>query len=385
MKSIFYVLLLSFAAGKAWAFPVHSLVDTSSVQCSAEVITRGDTIYSTLEALDVACLEINMETGFVIEGGASYEAQIVDGTPNARVGASSTESTLSVLSPTAAGLGKFADIPVNYNNGLPQITIPITVVKEGELQLPVAMQYHASGVKVEEVASWVGLNWSLSAGGVINRQVIGGPDESYSGNLGQKGQVPTTTYYNTRTGYYADSGFAPFFPFLICTPANMATPTPQNVRLGDEFLGAALGIKDTEPDLFTFNVAGYTGKFYFDTLRRVHLIPQQDVKILVNFDNAERQFNAWTLITPDGTRYHFGENNAFETSRSAVGSDQFVTTGTKLRSTWHLTRVESADQKRNIYLEYVTESVNTHTQFELFCGETIRVLHCNRHIDKIYV
>lgn len=358
MKRIFYVLLLSFAVGKAWASPVHALVDTASVQCSAEVITRGDTIFSTLEALDVACLEINMAAGFVIEGGASYEAQVVDGTPNGRQGASGTESTLSVLSPTAAGLGKFADIPVNYNNGLPQITIPITVVKEGELQLPVALSYHASGVKVEEVAGWVGMNWSLSTG-VINRQVIGGPDESYAGNLGHKGQVPQTTYYHTRSGYYSDGGFRPFVS-LVCTPANMATPPAQSYRAGDAFLAAALGIKDTEPDLFTFNVAGYTGKFYFDTLHQVQLIPQQDVKILVDFDNTEKQFSAWTLVTPDGTRYHFGENNAFETSRSAVGSDQLVTTGAKLRSSWLLTRVESADRKRNIYLEYTPETVNTH-------------------------
>ncbi|AEI52172.1 RHS repeat domain-containing protein [Runella slithyformis] len=353
MKHIFFVLLLSFAVGKAWAFPVPALVDTASVQCSAEVITRGDTVYSTLEALDVACLQINTQAGFVIEGGASYEAQIVDGSPNARIAAGSSATSLSILSPTAAGLGKFADIPVNYNNGLPQITIPVTVVKEGELQLPVTLQYHASGVKVEEVAGWVGLNWTLSAGGVINRQVMGGPDESYGG--GSKGQVPQTSYYNTRTGYYADRGFRPFVPFLVCSPPASATPLAQNLRLGDEFLGSALGIKDTEPDLFTFNVAGYTGKFYFDTLRQVHLIPQQDVKILVNFDNAGKQFSTWTLVTPDGTRYHFGENNAYETSRTGAGSNAYPLSVAELRSSWLLTRVESADRQRNIYLEYTAE------------------------------
>ncbi len=362
MKRLFYLLLLLGTATQVWATPAHFRMDPDTLQCSADVINRGDTIYSTLNTLDVACLEINIEAGFVVEGGASYEAQIVEGAANARMGVGGSEGILSVVSPTAASLGKFADIPVNYNNGLPQISIPITTVREAELQLPVTLQYHASGVKVEEVASWVGLNWTLSAGGVINRQVMGGPDESYEDptHAGQKGQVPTTSNYNTYTGYYADGGFSAFQPFLVCTPIEMATPPTQSLLLGDTFLGAALGLKDTEPDLFTFNVAGYTGKFYFDNQRQVHLIPQQDVKIVVNFDNANKQFNTWTLVTPDGMRYHFGENNAYDISRSAVGSDQLVTTGTKLRSTWHLTRVESADHQRNIYLEYEAETVNTH-------------------------
>jgi hypothetical protein len=102
-------------------------------------------------------------------------------------------------------------------------------------------------------------------------------------------------------------------------------------------------------------VAGYTGKFYFDTLRQVHLIPQQDVKILINFDNTNYQFSTWILITPDGTRYHFGENEAYETSRTGAGANAYPLAVTELRSSWFLTRVESADRQRNIHLVYTDE------------------------------
>jgi|GEM_PF-2656992 len=355
MKTLFLISLLVCTQIAAHAAGFWAPIDTASVQCSNDVINRRDTIYSGLQALDVACLQVTTEAGFTIDGEAVYIAQVTNGVANGRIGVGDATTGLSVASPNAAALGKFSDIPINYNNGLPQINLPIVTVKEGELQLPIALQYHPAGVKVEEVASWVGLGWSLSAGGVINRQVIGGPDESYAGNGGQKGQIPTTAYFNTRTGYYADKGFRAFLPLLVCSPPSLVTNINQGTRLGNEFLAAALGIKDTEPDLFTFNVAGYTGKFYFDTLQRVHLIPQQDVQIEVDFNNNSRQFTTWRLITPDGIRYHFGENNTYETSRTGAGSQAYPLSVAELRSSWLLTRVESADRQRNIYLSYLPE------------------------------
>src|SRR5205814_9364412 len=69
---------------------------------------------------------------------------------------------VSIASPTAASLGKYADIPVNYHTGIPDISIPIYSVKEGPLSLPISLSYHASGLKVMETAGWVGVGWSLN-------------------------------------------------------------------------------------------------------------------------------------------------------------------------------------------------------------------------------
>src|SRR3990172_4259797 len=71
--------------------------------------------------------------------------------------------------PNAASLGKFGDIPVSYHTGVPDISIAIYNLKEGALSLPVSISYHSSGIKVNETASWVGLGWSLNAGGMISR------------------------------------------------------------------------------------------------------------------------------------------------------------------------------------------------------------------------
>src|SRR5450432_1783014 len=90
---------------------------------------------------------------------------------------SNSYGTVTIASPTAASLGKYADIPVSYHTGIPQINIPLYTVKAGSLELPLGLSYHASGLKVSETLSWVGGGWSLDAGGVITRTVMGLPDE----------------------------------------------------------------------------------------------------------------------------------------------------------------------------------------------------------------
>lgn len=127
-------------------------------------------------------------------------------------------------SPNVAGLGKFGDYPVSFFTGIPEITIPIFEVKSGELSLPVSLNYHASGIKPTDVAGWVGLGWSVSAGGQISRSINGKPDEQYymSNPLNASPSVCGTYYY---------------------------------------LQYAARGVSDTEPDIFSYSFTGKRGKF----------------------------------------------------------------------------------------------------------------------------
>lgn len=72
-------------------------------------------------------------------------------------------------SPNAAALGKYGIVPVSLQTGIPNISIPITEAIGRELKVPVTLNYHNNGFKPSEEASWVGLGWSLDAGGVITR------------------------------------------------------------------------------------------------------------------------------------------------------------------------------------------------------------------------
>lgn len=64
-----------------------------------------------------------------------------------------------------------------------QISIPIHTVVEGTISLPVSLNYHAGGVRVAENGSWAGLGWSVNAGGMVSRSVLGRPDERSNGYL----------------------------------------------------------------------------------------------------------------------------------------------------------------------------------------------------------
>ena len=252
-------------------------------------------------------------------------------------------------SPNAASLGKYGDIPVSYHTGVPDISIPIYTVQEGSLSLPVSISYHSSGIKVSETASWVGLGWSLNAGGMITRTVNGGPDE------GMTGSMPGALSPYVGWGWYKDQGIPTEIiacssrPLSIEGPVAGTYPSWQGCRA--IYYEAAKGYIDTEPDLYTFNFGGVSGKFFFDASRKVHMIPESDFHI--EAINSPSYFYAWKIIATDGTKYFFGG-----TATEISCSDPSGLNGSKQASsstTWYLYRVESANGEDWITLNYVDD------------------------------
>ena len=70
----------------------------------------------------------------------------------------------------------------------------------------------------------------------------------------------------------------------------------------------AEGKKDGEPDLFFFNFAGYSGKFYFHDDGSAVLVPEQDLKVDYSYTpGLGKSIDNFTMTTPDGTKYYFGK------------------------------------------------------------------------------
>jgi hypothetical protein len=163
-------------------------------------------------------------------------------------------------SPTAAALAKYGDIPVNYYTGLPNVSIPVFTVTGNQLSLPVSLSYNYSGAQPTQQASWVGMGWSLQAGGVITR------------SIGDKIDPPT--------GYHRDL-------------ASQLTPTEK--YLSDSYTG----VYDNLPDVYSFNFGNYSGKFiwYGNT---AYIMPEQKMKI-------EVIAGGWKITAEDGVVYQFTE------------------------------------------------------------------------------
>jgi hypothetical protein len=253
-----------------------------------------------------------------------------------------TIGNVSIASPTAASLGKYGDIPVSYHTGIPQIGIPVYTVQSGSLKLPISLSYHASGLKVQESASWVGAGWSLNAGGVITRTVVGAADDR--GN--------NTGYIYVTNGYYTDFGF-----YSYMNAAGYSTPDDVSFQRG---------VKDGEPDLYFFNFGGYSGKFYFNDDRTPVLVPDQDIKIQPFFTLGPG-FTGFIVTTPDGQQYYFGQKGNDNPSVNPVEETVASTTqagysaSSAATSAWYLNKIISADGMDSINLSYQAESYSYYT------------------------
>jgi hypothetical protein len=113
--------------------------------------------------------------------------------------------------PDAAAFQKINFIPVSNYTGRASVEVPIYIIKSGSMSVPISLSYNTSGVKVNDMASSVGLNWSLNAGGMISKMTKGMDDFYpliYSGNSNPSGgwlSYTNGTSYAKGIGTYQDA------------------------------------------------------------------------------------------------------------------------------------------------------------------------------------
>ncbi len=201
-------------------------------------------------------------------------------------------------SPTASALGEYIDFPVSHYTGIPEIQIPFYTIKQKELSIPVTISYHAKGNKVEDIASWVGLGWSLNAGGLITRSVQGLPDDGFH---------YLEVYENDFTGYYHENQNE--YRTGLFQNGNITNYISSGI-----FNGVRNQTIDTQPDYFYVNCLNLNFKFAFDKDENVHLIPQSDIVITKEMD-SNGSITAFTVIDARGIKYYF---NKAEESKTIV-------------------------------------------------------------------
>jgi hypothetical protein len=224
--------------------------------------------------------------------------------------------------PNAAALGKYGEIPVGLYTGIPSIDIPFYTVSSGEISLPISISYHAGGHKVEDISSNIGLGWSLNCGGVITRSVRGLKDD--------------------------ESGIGYFDVF----------PSDPNSLSKSELIASALNNLDTQPDIYTYNFGGHSGKLIFDIDGNCHPLPHEKFKIKPGIGPNNQGTKSWEITDVAGTKFIFEE---FEetTSRSYCTTGSGIT-GDKQQisiSSWYLTQISSVNGKDKIYFNYSNETI----------------------------
>ncbi|MEA5429119.1 hypothetical protein [Arcicella lustrica] len=212
-------------------------------------------------------------------------------------------------SPNASSITKFGDIPVSYYTGTANIDLPLYTIKDGSLQVPISLKYHPSGIRVAQEASQIGLGWALNAGGVIARTINGEDDFLSNGYLSKwsNNSLPlnSTPSPLIQIGYKTanlPSGSNYYFNYGATSVALDCNDADRPSR-------------DYQPDSYSFNFPGGSGKFILTNAGEVILGEKSSLRIKkLNSSNILYALGgsvAWEITTPDGTKYLFDEKETY--------------------------------------------------------------------------
>lgn len=236
-------------------------------------------------------------------------------------------------SPDATALGRYVEMPIGHYTGLPDISIPLYNLEVKGMQVPISLSYHASGIKVKDLAGSVGAGWALNAGGVINRIVRGYPDDHTASWTGSADYEDYQTRRRLATAY--DIGltntFASYELFWMAASSSgvfyeeMAAFNNQPRR-------------DTEYDIFSYNFNGKTGQFTFDNTSVPLQLDGNDLKI----EYIGRNFK---ITDAQGIEYYF---NAVEQAydETAISAPAPYTTS------WYVTKIRNPLSAEEIIFTY---------------------------------
>lgn len=225
-------------------------------------------------------------------------------------------------SPDVMAYNRINHIPVGLYTGKPNISVPISSLKLHDYEFPISINYNASGIKVEEIASSVGLGWSLNAYGNISVGVNG-------------------------FGDFQNNGFATLASTEFKLPDNYLTNVlsykPEEHQGGVMYrlgIGSAEGTIDTQPDTYSYSINGNSGKFYFDQFGQPHTIPFNGFKI----EHAGSGNNI-SITDLKGVKYTFAESE-FSVLESNCSTPSFPS------QTMLLTKI-ALPTGANIQFEYI--------------------------------
>jgi hypothetical protein len=267
------------------------------------------------------------------------------------------KADINMPTPSAASLGEFGQTSISHYTGQPIIQVPLTELKSGKIAVPISLNYLASGVRPDQHPSWVGLNWNLNAGGMITRKVKDQPDEFNSAETVIKRMpmlIGTQLLSIPNSGYY----------YWRSNNDRADWANPDRIRY---LVNVTNDIYDTEPDEFSFNFLGYSGKFYLSETGEWKVQSDQNIKVVFNNQNFVdvptklqvtstkhkaifcyrgqniKSFGGFTLISEDGMQYTFGSNPTNPSTDAIEYSIPFFEQYSEhwTATTWYLVNIKS--------------------------------------------
>lgn len=310
--------------------------------------------------------------------------------------------------PEASAFKKYGEESVNEYTGTADISVPLYTIKCKDIEIPIVLRYDASGIKVEQEASWVGLGWNLMVGGCINYVCAGGHDRQTAANVPNKvwteylssdfspwtdglainGGIfnSNNPVYRSRTMYYSYNPNDTFnwMSKLPCGEQNF-------IRSYIDHFSGENGMYDYirngygERDFYSVNVMGKSFMFFIDPATlKVFKIGKAGEDFLVypiyssypqKGIGKQPDADGFKIIDSDGYVYHFGVGDKCQWDSR---------TGLFYTSCWYLTKIQTRigetiefeyldmrKSPRKVYSES-NKVVNIHDNGNVCCGNAIK-------------
>ncbi len=250
-------------------------------------------------------------------------------------------------SPTTSSLGKYFDVPVNMATGIPNIQIPLYTIKTGNITLPISLNYHGGGVKVNTPASWVGLGWDLSCTNAITKQVNGLDDfystVQYPNSPSNPGLPAWSDYLHPDYTIDGNLGFTSMSAVIDSFQSGYAITHANDLN---KLLGRIiLSRYDGESDEYKYNTPEGGGSIFYNQKTSSFQLSE------LNGWKAEYSNDTWSLDNKNGINYGF---TAKEEALSPIYNGELTTTYPDgyYTSAWYLTSIADVINNKSITLSY---------------------------------
>ncbi len=186
-------------------------------------------------------------------------------------------------------------MPMDESTGRAGITVPIYTIDLDGMEIPISISYDTGGVKVNAPASNVGLNWTLNATGLINKEIQGYEDTYVAGQFND----------NATNGFqYIQYGY---LRHLLNFSNDPGHPISEAFR-------------DTKPDLYYVMAPGLNTKFIHKSNGNPFELENTGTKISSPFMDSYQMANPfWRFGLKPGFNFRLTPTNGFEYSFEDYG------------------------------------------------------------------
>ncbi len=207
--------------------------------------------------------------------------------------------------PEAAAFLKYGEYPVDLSTGVPNISIPIYTIEDNGFKIPISLNYHAGGIKVNQEATWVGLGWNLNFGA----QIILSPRD----DIDENNPLIDTEIDADSIHEYFDNH-------------------PYNFNTG--IIGQYQLDKSRVRDVYNFSSPTVTGNFYIRNFQENDVVIFPPDAFKVELIGTSRSNMGFKITDPAGNSYYF-------TSTKEI-SERTMTHGDDYTSAWYVDQIKTA-------------------------------------------